>query len=505
MTNTARTAIGLAVIALLATLAAGQRGPGDRRIQQGNALDANPGLGSSGYNSGNKGAGQTINSQLYVSGRTSGLTGFRGSVPYYPPGGLQVGLPGAGVRSFEQQSVGLREATSGYAHRTSGYYDRRQTVLGLGGLPSGLASPGSNVPQYSTLSPQVANQLHSAASRRYQTLITQPDGGPLLWQNPLQSPIDASIDGSFPDDRSAGASFRPGAASAFSLPWRDDRQKLLAELNAVRRDRGATALLSPDADQPDEDDPRIGTLITGQPGAADAPPAPPLRGPSLMPEPGQDAFHDLLMAIAEEEAAAAADQTGAPPPADDGAEGALVLPRQSGMLVISSLAGKNPDMFNRFMTEAQTLMNSGRFYDAAARFGAAAAANSQNPLAPMGAALAMFGAGEPVSAAFRLRHAMAIFPPVMETRMAVGGMIDAGVFDRRLAELDDLLGEQTPSDSQMLLLLATYMHASAGQEDQAKACAQRLADVANDAIAAAYAQFVLTGQRPDEQSAQPAN
>ena len=58
---------------------------------------------------------------------------------------------------------------------------------------------------------------------------------------------------------------------------------------------------------------------------------------------------------------------------------------------------------------------------------------------------------------------------------------------------------------QMLLLLATYMHARAGQEDQAIACAQRLADVANDAIAAAYAQFVLTGQRPDEQSAQPAN
>jgi len=157
------------------------------------------------------------------------------------------------------------------------------------------------------------------------------------------------------------------------------------------------------------------------------------------------------------------------------------------------------------MTEAQTLMSRGQYYDAAAKFSSAAVANPQNPLSQMGAALAMFGAGEPVSAAFRLRRAMEIFPPIMETQMAVAEMMDAATFDDRLAELDGLLGEQTPNDSQMLLLLATYMHASAGQEDQAKAYAQRLADVASDALMSAYAQFVLTGKRPDEQTDQSAD
>jgi len=222
-----------------------------------------------------------------------------------------------------------------------------------------------------------------------------------------------------------------------------------------------------------------------------------------MPEPGQDAFHDLLMAILAEETAAvraAADAGGEA--ADGGAEMAMP-PRQPGTLVIHSLAGRNKDIFNRFMTEAQTLMSRGQYYDAAARFSSAAVANPQNPLSQMGAALAMFGAGEPVSAAFRLRRAMEIFPPIMEVQMAVAEMMNAATFANRLDELDGLLGEQTPSDSPMLLLLATYMHASAGQEDHAKAYAQRLADVASDALMSAYAQFVLTGKRPDEQTDQP--
>jgi len=506
MANTFRTVIALAAIALVVTSASGQ-GPRDARLQRGDALDANPGAGTGGRNIGSPATGRAIESQLYVSGRTGGLTRFRGNVPYSPPGTLQLTLPGAAVRSFQQQSVGLREATSGYAYSPSAYYDRRQTVLGLGGITSGLASPGSNVPLYSTLPPHVANQLSSTAMRRYEPLLEQSTAGQLLWQNPLQRPagLPLGVGAAATTEGQADTSFRPGATAIFGLPWQDDRQELLEELNSVRRDRGASAQLNGDEVQPD-DDPRLSPIITGQPDVAAEPAAPPTaRGASLMPEPGQDAFHDLLMAIlAEETAAAQAAEDAGGEAADPGAETAMP-PRQPGTLVIRSLAGRNQDLFNHFMTEAQTLMSRGQYYDAAAKFSSAAVANPQNPLSQMGAALAMFGAGEPVSAAFRLRRAMEIFPPIMETQMAVAEMMDAATFDDRLAELDGLLGEQTPNDSQMLLLLATYMHASAGQEDQAKAYAQRLADIASDALTSAYAQFVLTGKRPDEQTDQPAD
>ncbi len=499
----------LAVIALLVAPASGQGGRYvDARVQQGDVLDANPGVGSGGRNSGiNPGVtGQAINSQLYVSGRTSGLSSFRGSRPYAPVGALQLSLPGASVRRFQQQSIGLQEATGGYAHRSSPYLDRAQTVLGLRGITSGLASPGSNVPLYSALSPQMVRELYSTSVRRYEPLLAEP-AGRLLWQSPVQGPLavpftagaGAAVPGRFDD------AARAGAGAIFGLAWQDDREQLLAELNAVRRDRGAEAQRNPNDDRLD-DDRRVGTMVTGRPGMDDEPTdtsAAPRR--SLMPEPGQDAFHDLMMAILAKEAAEIASEGDDRRGDQDGAPQALVDPQESGTLVVRSLAGRNMDVFNGFMTEAQTLMRAGRYYDAAVKFSSAGTANPRNPFSQMGAALAMFAAGEPTSAAMRLRRSMEIFPPIMETRMAVGGMMDRVRFDRQLTDLDGLLGEPSANDNQMLLLLAAYMHASAGQSQQAKVFAQRLADVAVDPLLAAYAEFVLTGQRPDERAIRPAD
>lgn len=502
MAHIARMVAALSVVAVLASSAAGQT-YGDPRTQRGDALDANPGVGTSGRNQ-TSASGRAIDSQLYISGRVSGLGSFRGSRPYAPVGSLQLDLPGASVRSFRQQSVGLQDAASGYAHRASPYLDRAQTVLGLRGIQSGLTSPGTNVPWYSTLAPQVADELYSTAIQRYQPLMDRQTPGLLLWQGPATGPLTAPVvrgQGLDAPDRFANT-YRPGAGAILGVPWQDDREQLLAELNAVRRDRGADAQVGP-ARQDEQDDPRIGTRITGQPAGADESSVPAVaRHASLMPEPGQDAFHDLMMAIREhemEEAVPAGDQAGRP-----GRTGSLVTSSPSGSLVVTSLAGGDRDVFNRFMIDAQTLMLAGRYYDAGVKFGAAAMANPRNPFSQVGAALAMFAAGEPMSSAYRLRRAMEIFPPIMETQMAVAGMMDAAAFDQRLTELDTELTEQGVDD-QMLLLLATYMHASTGNADQAKTYAQRLETAATDPLLAAYAKFILTGRRPDEQSAEQQN
>ncbi len=490
------------MIALVASWASGQGV--DARVQWGDALDANPGVGSRGYNSGIGVAqiGQAINSQLYVNGRVSGLAGFRGRTPYSAVGALQLSLPGGSVRNFRQQSVGLQEITAGGAtYRASPYLDRAQTVLGLRGIMSGLASPGSNVPQHSTLPRQVANELYSTAVRRYQPIMRNASSaGLVLWQSSVQGPLGMPVvAGQIAAPGRFEGVTRPGAGAIFALPWQENREELLAELNAIRKDRGATAQLNPQDDQI-EDDPRINTMITGQPDVeTDSAVLPTGAMQTLMPEPGQDAFHDLLMEMRAQQAADA-------DPADDRRledadrqrqARSLVVPEESGALIIRSLAGRNQDMFNRFMVEAESLMDRGRYYDAAVKFSSASSSNLQNPFSHMGAALAMFAAGEPVSSAVRLRRAMTIFPPIMETQLAVADMMDADVFRRRLADLDRLLGGSS-EDNQMLLMLATYMNASVDNDTEAAAFAQRLADVADDPMLAAYAKFVLTGERPDE-------
>ncbi len=499
MVHIARMLVVLSVVAVLASSATGQYG--DLRTQRGDALDANPGAGTGGRNQ-TVVSGRAINSQLYISGRVSGLGNFRGSRPYTPVGSLALSLPGASVRSFRQQSVGLQEATSGYAYRASPYLDRAQTVLGLRGIELGLASPGSNVPRHSTLTPQVANELYSTATRRYQPLMDRQVPGRLLWQGPATEPLTAPVvrgQGTDAPDRFANT-YRPGAGAILGVPWQDDREQLLAELSAIRRDIGAdTRVGEPIGGEPE--DPRIGSRITGEPIGADEPSvAVVARRASMMPEPGQDAFYDLMMAIRANEMEAAVpggdDQVGRP-----GRTGSLVTSSPSGSLIVTSLAGGDRDVFNRFMTDAQTLMRARRYYDAAVKFSAAATANPRNPFSQVGTALAMFAAGEPMSSAYRLRRAMEIFPPIMETQMAVAGMMDAATFDQRLAELDTELTEQGVDD-QMLLLLATYMHASAGNADQAGIYAQRLETAATDPLLAAYAEFILTGRRPDEQSAE---
>jgi hypothetical protein len=88
-----------------------------------------------------------------------------------------------------------------------------------------------------------------------------------------------------------------------------------------------------------------------------------------------------------------------------------------------------------------------------------------------------------------------MFPPTIETRLDLSVMLSDEALSTALADLDALIGPTADDDEPMLLLLATYMHASANHMDQARAYAQRLLDVAgNDEILSTYARFIVTGQ-----------
>ena len=90
----------------------------DARLQQGDALDSSPLVGSGGRNTASTGGllrdkGQGIDSQLYVTGRVTGLGAFRGGLPYTPKGAFRLTLPSASLSDFNRRSVGLEDVLKG--------------------------------------------------------------------------------------------------------------------------------------------------------------------------------------------------------------------------------------------------------------------------------------------------------------------------------------------------------------------------------------------------------
>jgi hypothetical protein len=179
----------------------------------------------------------------------------------------------------------------------------------------------------------------------------------------------------------------------------------------------------------------------------------------------------------------------------------LVEGDKSGV-VIHGLAGLSPDSFNLYMNRAKIQMKEGKYYDASQEYEQAEVVDRSNPLAPLGASIAIFTAGEPFSAAIYLRKAMSLLPPLMETRLDVGSMVKLDDFEAQLRLLDKRLANPTGKTDPLLLYVSTFMHQSLGQTGQAKASAKLLQESnTRDKIFQAYATYVMTGQRPTSQPA----
>ena len=74
-----------------------------------------------------------------------------------------------------------------------------------------------------------------------------------------------------------------------------------------------------------------------------------------------------------------------------------------------------------------------------------------------GMGLSLLGAGESLSAAYQIRRAIALFPPVMETRIDLSAMMDAKVLDSGIRRLEGRLGGASEDTRTMLQFLATFI------------------------------------------------
>ncbi|MHC4981834.1 MAG: hypothetical protein ACYTF6_01535 [Planctomycetota bacterium] len=511
--------IGLVLIAAGLTLLVGfPHAPAQvTQIQGGRALDANYGVGTGGVNTARPTS--SFDSQLYITGQVTGLSRFRGRVGYAAPEELRSNIPSSALDSFRRQSVGLEEAIGSEVYRPSPYYGRTTTVLSVPKIIAGGSAPGTSMPRRTTLTAPVARRLYLTATADYASIaVLRPQH--MILATPLVRSHESFLRGL------GGASVLMPAAGEVELyrppgrltPGRLQEQQSTvggAGESAERQDQvdlGVDNLVKnrfpgiSEQEMPAEPGPGAAREATGR--------TPWLEPDKIVGEPGygwdQDVFLDVLIRINQLRAwrqltsgvSAPAGPISAGLKTSEGDRERLVEIVGKG-LVIKGLAGKDRNILNAQLAAAGKKLKAGKFYDAAAACEAAIEIAPTNPLPCIGAALSLFAAGEPYSAALYLSRAMELFPPIMEIKVDLSKILGTQlkVWETRMLALDksiELSGRETEP---MLRFLAAYANYQLGMTEKAKAHAAALADVARtDKILSAYARFILTGKRPENRN-----
>jgi hypothetical protein len=492
----------------------------------GQALDRSPQVGSGGYNA-NTGLGTygtyALDSRLYVTGQVSGLAGFRGGIPYTPMEQFQGALPTASLSTFRGQSVGVTDVLAGRTLAPTAYFDPARTILKAPAIVSGLAGPGTRAPANpadASVGAAINARLYVDAMAEYRSLLPTSPG------KALAVPMTAGGAGAYVPAGAGGAAAErppmwasrteeeavPGRGMLLDVLGQKERAILGREFYNLER-----------ANRPLDTSLRLAVeaRVRGEPNYA--PPTDPnhwrstetvlrLGGEAnvrvLMHRPNVDVYIDILQTHRLRREAG---MGGSGIPAESNAPvlgaavptaGRIVELLTGGKIILHRLAGYGKDLVNRNLAEGERLLKAGKYYEAAEAFAVAATLGPGNPLPRVGRGLALFGAGEPLSAAREFQAAMVAFPVLMEVTLDAPGIMDAKAFQSRLEELDARLAQPEEGRDVLLPFLACFLHQVQGQEAQARTFAQEVqAGSEASKVVQAYAEFVLTGKRPTRQPA----
>ncbi len=528
MRNSARIA---AAILAVSAYAQGQVVP----LQSGRQLDASHQVGSGGYNSTVSSSNAGFSSQLYVTGQTTGLSGFQGHVPYSAVNQFQANAPSAAISGFIGRSVGVQDALSGNSYRSTSFIDPDRATANVLQPKASLTTIGAPAPRpIDNTSSSYNNKMYMDAMAAYGPIMTS-DYGSALDPGKITAPDGSALPSSLSSEQRNAANMatisRPGASALFGVVNARDRMDLAGELYEMELTDDRVQIRStpggeytPGGVRPADFTGRPGSQDvnedTGKPGATGTP-----LGATPRMKGGMDVFTDVLVRMQEQrtggERPGVPAKTNTPettsiksrPVYDQGAkprnlfgdempaELVKIVEVRDRNIVMHGLAGSSSDDFNVHMTRAEKKLRASRFYDAAGDYEIAITINPRNPLPHIGLALALTGAGEPLSAGVYLKRAMELFPPIMETRIDVNSMMDKEIVSRRLAFLKKRLDDKTQRTEPLLLLLEVFMARNAEQDSLVRRYVPRLQEVAGtDKILATYAEYISTGKKPQATS-----
>ena len=483
-------------------------------VQDGRALDSNYRIGSGRVNSRAPGR-TTFSSQMYITGQVSGLGAFKGTVGYLADNQLRMTVPSSALSDFRRQSVGLSDVLAGETYRAGEYLDRSTTALGVREITSGLTAPGTNAPGTSYIEALVPRKALDEAMSDFRPLLGKRPGNAISIDIQPAIRIEAATGAVAPrvvnrhgfwTDSVAPEAFGASELAVFTVSPPSQRNQVDVELQEL--DRLA-------ADDVTRIDTKVrGPVVAPPPAGAGGGVRTALGGVGIADKRAleSDVFLTLVYLLQKQHLDSSG--KGEPPRPVDPKTGkpdmkfkplgprpdTLELVEQGlrGELVFNTLAGKGAGAFNALMREGEKELKAGHFYNAADQYRLALEVAPRNPTPRLGLSAALFGAGEPLGAAFQLRRAMEIFPPVMVTRVKVIRSIPSEKLKGRLDQIyKGLEGRKGTNVDPQMAMLATYMHRSAGENYIAELCAVKLKGAAgDDKLYAAYATYVLTGKRP---------
>ena len=528
----------LAALIVLAGAACSVCHAQDARVQYGDVLDRSPLVGSGGYNTNSqnsllrdKGYGLGHGSQLYVTGRVTGLGAFRGGLPYTPKGQFHLALPSAGLSDFNRRSVGLEAVLRGQTYKPNPFFSRASTVLGAGGILSGRGAVGTNIPKTTAIVPSLTRKLRVDASIKYRALLP-PQAGRALSVTPiglvpstsLMTPSGTTGLSKAPGEPAeamapagsalpAGFMTRAGAIALFGALQADSRSRLAWELYQMgdpiapidrRVDRyvdgavdseyklGGEQTLPEELFATDANSPLAGRGLVRGPAAARW----------AAPRRNEDVYLDILLRLREQQPTRApvkrpSDAVEVPVKAP--VKSIVELDEKRG-IVVHRLAGLGKDELNAYMTIAQDRLKRGRYYEAVDRFQLVRIFDRTNPLPLIGMGLAYFGAGEAYSAGLQFRAAIEMLPPLIESRIDVAEMMHITDARAQLVNLEQRLRDApyTRRDPHVYFA-ACFMSRNVGNRSEAIRYAEIIQKLApENRIIRAYAQLVLTGKLPKD-------
>ena len=240
-----RSVLVVAVLLGLASAAVGQVRQYTGKRGYGNALDASPMVGSSGYNTAT-GANDPYNlgqmrTQLMMQNQTTGLSSFHGRLGYYAPNQLNLNLPSRQMDTFRQQSVGVQDVLRGPTYTANPYFARSSSTLSPRAIAVQEASGQVVMPNLgrTPAAQQATQKLYRSATQDYSPIMP---AGPInaLLGNALstQKPKLGKVTVGSQDTQAQGAQAAARAdRGLFALPHLQDRARLAHEIGQYDEDQ----------------------------------------------------------------------------------------------------------------------------------------------------------------------------------------------------------------------------------------------------------------------------
>jgi len=383
---------------------------------------------------------------LYITGNVTAGKGFRGYVPYSDPTQFRAPLGSSALSGFESNAPNLGRVQQGYLpNQAMPFYNSSSTILPLSAQRQGLTLPGSSIPRT-----QVLPEPQSYGLR---AVTTPPMAGrlPMFPENVRPSDILIPSDLLAPDLRRQLAETTPEPpGKKKETLWETQQKELQAALEPGKKETtlqptpGPAELEPP----PTQEEQPLSEILAQE---AEQTPSPKIIvGPQR-----ENAERAQRMAVEGQRPGAMGKAPGSLP------QDKPILPPPSA---VTTLAGRGRDAFTQTMTQAQRLMNQGRFYDACQRYTDALTIKPTDPLPLIGQAHALIAAGELRMGAQSLEQGLRKFPKFLRLKLdgptLMGGK---SVLDRRRENLRNLAQK---NDTPEVRLLLGYVEILSGNREQ---------------------------------------